>query len=135
MTMLGIPVQLPSYVDDRVGTITGKVEVRGTPKADGSGIVAHRIVEESSGNASRVILRAVATAKSAGASSPTFTVFGFTVSGATVYRDANDVAISASAFHALVEPGRTVLKVRAANAADVDAGAKTWDAEEIEIDD
>jgi hypothetical protein len=138
LTMLGIPVQIPSYLDRNGLPLSGKVEIRGTPKADGSGIVALRIEPDSSGNASRALLRAVATAKSASASSPTFTVLGFTVSGAggAVYRDANGVAVSASAFHGLVEPGRTVIKVRAANAAtDVDAGAKTWVADELQIED
>jgi Domain of unknown function (DUF5666) len=138
MTMLGIPVQLPSYLDLNGLALTGKIEIRGTPKADGSGIVALRLAPDSSGNASRALLRAVATGKSASASSPTFTVFGFTASGtgATVYRDANGTAISASAFHGLVEPNRTVIKIRADNAAtDVDSGAKTWIADELQIED
>jgi hypothetical protein len=140
MSMLGIPVQIPSHVDNRVGTITGRLEVRGMPTADGSGIVALRI-DAASGGGDRDFLRAVATAKNEGARQ--FTVFGFTVTGGVYSFDRNgdgdtdDASehIPASQFFPLVEPGRTVLKVRADAPGDVNPGAKTWAADEVEIED
>jgi hypothetical protein len=137
LTLLGIPVQVPSYVDDRTGgTLANgmRVEIRGTPKADGSGIVALRITEESADP--RVFLRAVATAKNEAARQ--FTVFGFTVTGGSYHYDRNgdgtkEPNVPASEFFSKVEPGRTVLKVRADTAADVNGLA--WTADEVEIED
>jgi hypothetical protein len=39
-----------------------------------------------------------------------------------------------AAFLAGIEPGRTVLKVRAASAANVNPGAKTWIADEVDVE-
>jgi hypothetical protein len=137
LTLLGIPVQVPSYVDDRTGGTLAdgmRVEIRGTPKADGSGIVALRITEESPD--ARVFLRAVATAKNEAARQ--FTVFGFTVTGGSYHYDRNgdgakEQNVPASEFFSKVAPGRTVLKVRADTAGDVNGLA--WTADEVEIED
>jgi hypothetical protein len=62
---------------------------------------------------------------------------GFTVTpkaGATLRLASGTPGVSAATFYAAVEPGRTVLKVRADTVADVDVGAKTWQADEIEIE-
>lgn len=143
MTLLGVVVQLPSWLRNDVGALANglKVEVRGTPTADGLGMVASRIGPGTSGgNVDRVFLRAVASA--ADASAGTLRVLGFTVSTAGAsFRLASadgststDVSATPSAFWSAVSPGRTVVKIRARSAADVDAGAKTWRADEVELD-
>lgn len=136
MTLLGVPVQIPSFVRVDPSLTLGngvKVEVRGNPSADGGGVVALRI-DPPSGNADRVFLRAVATAKSnANPAAPSFTVLGFNVTTAGAeFRGTGDEIIGASAFYAAVDPGRTVVKVRAASAADVTGGA--FAAEELELE-
>jgi hypothetical protein len=134
MTLLGIPVQIPSWIrnDLSVAIANGvHVEVRGQLTADGTGIVAHRI-KDPSGSASRVFIRAVVTAKG----TESLTVLGFAVStsGASL-KDVNDApAASRSAWFASITPGHTVVKVRANSAADVNAGAKTWTADEVEVE-
>ncbi|HEY6100554.1 MAG TPA: DUF5666 domain-containing protein, partial [Anaeromyxobacter sp.] len=139
MTLLGVHVQVPSYVrvDPSLALADGlKVEVRGTPSAVGNGIVALRIVPPS-GNASRVFVRAVATGKSnTTPSAPTFTVLGFgvTTAGAT-FRGLQGEIITADAFYAAVESGRTVIKARAASAADVSGTAFAADELELEGND
>lgn len=137
MTLLGVPVQIPSFVrlDAGVALANGlRVEVRGNPGVDGSGVVATRIGLASGGNADRVFVRAVATARSnADASAPTFTVLGFTVTSAGAgFRGLVDETLTAQAFYSAVEPGRTVIKVRAASAADVSGTA--FAAEELELE-
>lgn len=136
MTLLGVPVQLPSFadVDPSLTLANGlEVEVRGNPSADGAGVVALR-VEQPSGNAERVFVRAIATWKHDGTpTAPAFTVLGFDVStaGAT-FRGLADEVLTPQAFFAAVEPGRTVLKIRAATAADVSGTA--FAAEELELE-
>jgi hypothetical protein len=139
MVLLGIPVQIPSYVRDDLAAALGngvKVEVRGNPSADGSGgVVAHRL-KDPTGNDERVFIRAIATAKS-DASGISFTVLGYTVTpkaGATLRIASGTPGVSPATFYGAVEPGRTVLKVRADSVADVDVGARTWSADEIEIE-
>jgi len=140
MTLLGTPVQLPAWLRDDLSAALAegvKVEVRGTPTTDGLGVVAQRIVDPS-GNASRVFLRAVATAKG----SEWLTVLGFAVetSGASLNWDSNgdgtqeDFSANRAAFFAAIDPGRTVVKVRASSAANVDGSARTWVADEVEIE-
>lgn len=137
MTVLGVRVQLTSYMDNDFGPLANgvKVEVRGNPSASGQGIVAYRVTGPS-GNESRVFVRAVATAKT----DSTFTVMGFEVltSRASFRLDANGDGVkeevSRSTFFAAVEPGRTVLKARADSAADVDLVSRTLLADEIEIE-
>lgn len=133
MTLLGVPVQLPSFADFNVALANGaRVEVRGNPSADGTGIVAQRVDANSSGNVDRVFIRALVTAKS-DASAPTFTVLGFTITTAGAsFNDVNDAAMSRADFFAAVEPGRTVVKARAASAANV--SGSTFAAEEIELE-
>jgi len=141
VTALGLRVQTPSFMDNDFGPLTvgARVEVRGNPSADGAGLVASRVTSPGGGNSSRVFLRAVATAKANGPM--TFTVMGFTVTtaGAT-FRGVSGTSgvdgpvISADQFYGLVDTGHTVLKVRAPSAASVDAGAKTFAADELEIE-
>lgn len=140
MTILGVPVQLPTWVDNDRGALSVglKVEVRGNPKASGEGLVAYRLVPPT-GNEDRVFIRAVAAAK-ASREAPTFTVMGFSVStaGAVFRMDTNGdgvkESVPASTFYDAVEAGRTVLKVRAATVGDVNPSAKTWQADEVEIE-
>jgi hypothetical protein len=138
MTLLGIPVQIPSFVRNDLSVALGngvKVEVRGNPSASGPGMVAHRI-HDPTGGGTRVFVRAIATAKS-DASGISFQVFGFTVTpkpGATLRLASGSPGVSPATFYAAVEANRTVLKVRADSIADVDVGAKTWSADEIEIE-
>jgi hypothetical protein len=134
MTLLGIPVQVPSWLrnDLSVALANGvRIEVRGSKTADGSGVVADRIVDPT-GGASRVFIRATADAKG----TDNVTVFGFAVSlaGANLLYADGSTAPSVAAFLANVDPGRTVLKVRASSAANVNSGAKTWTADEVEIE-
>ncbi len=135
MTLLGVPVQIPSFADTNVALANGaKVEVRGNPSASGSGIVALRVDANSSGNASRVFVRAVVTAKSnANPAAPTFTVLGFTIttSGAE-FRSSSDAPMTAADFFAAVEAGHTVIKARAASASSV--SGPTFAAEEVELE-
>lgn len=142
LTILGIPVQLPAWLENDLSVALAngaKVEVRGELSADGNGIVAHRLVNPT-GNANRVFVRALASSKDAGAQ--TFTVLGFTVkaASASLHWDSNgdgiqdDYSANRSAFFAAVDPGRTVLKVRANVASDVNVGTKEWIADEVEIE-
>jgi hypothetical protein len=134
MTLLGVPVQLPPWLRNDLSAPLGngtKVEVRGARTANGSGVVADRIVNPT-GNTSRVFIRAVADAKAA----DTVTVLGFTVSlgGASLLNADGTSAAGVAAFLAGIDPGRTVLKVRAASVADVNPGAKTWIADEVDVE-
>jgi hypothetical protein len=139
MTLLGIPVQLPSFVrDDLTAALANgvKVEIRGNPSADGAGVVAHRIKDQTGGSDDRVFIRAIADSKS-DAGGISFTVLGYTVrpkAGATLRLGSGTPGVSPAVFYGAVEPGRTVLKVRADSIADVDVGGKTWSADEIEIE-
>lgn len=136
MTLLGVPVQITSFVDVDGGLVLAngvRVEVRGNPCADGTGISAMRIGFPT-GNDSRVFLRARVDAKAdTVATAPTFEVLGFTVTtvGAE-FRGLNDEIMTAQAFFAAVEPGRTVIKVRAATAADV--SGTVFAAERLELE-
>lgn len=141
MSLLGVVVQLPSWVRADVALANGlKVEVRGNPTADGLGVVATRIGDGSGGgNESRVFLRALVSEASQAAG--TLKLLGFTVSttGASLAistgsGSSSDVSLTPSAFWSRVDPGRTVVKVRARSAADVNAAARTWLAEEVEIE-
>jgi hypothetical protein len=136
MVLLGVPVQIPSWTREDVAPANGvKVEVRGMPSADGTGLVAQRIGSPS-GNAARLFIRAVATAKS-DAGGLSFTVLGFTVTpapGATLKLTSGSTGDPPAAFFAAVEAGRTVLKVRADSIAAVNVGSRTWSADEIEIE-
>jgi hypothetical protein len=136
MVLVGIPVQLPSWLrnDLSVALANGvRVEVRGSRTADGNGVVASRISDPSSGggNASRVFLRAVVDAKG----TDTVTVLGYTVSlsGASL-QGADGMSASLSSFLAAIEPGHTVIQVRASSAADVNTSTRTWLADEAEIE-
>lgn len=142
ITMVGLRVQTPSFMDNDFGALVvgARVEVRGNPSADGTGLVATRVTSPGGGNASRVFVRAVVTEK-ANAGSPTFTVMGFTVTtaGATFRLSSgtsgvDGPAVSADQFYAAVEAGHTVIKVRAASAADVSVANHTIAAEELEIE-
>jgi hypothetical protein len=136
LTLLGVPVQLPSWLENdlTVAIADGvRVEVRGARSADGAGVVATRISDPSGGGgSSRVFLRAVVDAKAA----DTVTVLGFTVSlaGASLQGADGGLAPSLAAFLAAVEPGHTVLKVRASAAADVNVATKVWTADEVEVE-
>jgi hypothetical protein len=142
LRLLGVVVQLPSWLRNDVGALSSGlvVEVRGTPTADGLGVVASRIGAGSGGNVDRVFLRAVVTA--ADATAGTLKVLGFTVSagGASLKvssadgTSSTDVSLTPAAFWSAVDPGRTVVKVRARSAADVNAAARTWIADEVELD-
>jgi Domain of unknown function (DUF5666) len=134
LTLLGVPVQIPSWIrnDLSVAIANGvHVEVRGQLTADGNGIVAHRI-KDPTGNATRVFIRAVVTAKG----TESLTVLGFAVStsGASL-QDVSDAPVTnRSAWFASITPGHTVVKVRANSAADVNTGLKTWTADEVEVE-
>jgi hypothetical protein len=138
MILLGVPVQIPAWVrnDLSVALANGvRVEVRGSRTAGGNGVVAWRITDPSGGGggggSSRVFVRAVADAKGA----DTVTVLGFSVSlpGASL-QGADGSATSLPAFLDAVEPGHTVLKVRASSAASVNRTTMTWAADEVEIE-
>ncbi len=136
LVLLGVPVQLPSWLRDDLSVplaVGVRVEVRGVPTADGAGLVASRIGDpQSGGGGSRVFLRAVVSAKAA----DNVTVLGFTVSlaGASLQGADGSAAPSVAAFLAGVEPGHTVLQVRASSAADVNTVTKVWIADEVEIE-
>jgi hypothetical protein len=143
MSLLGVVVQLPSWVRNDVGALSNglKVEVRGNPTADGRGIVASRIGPGTSGGSvDRVFLRAVATA--ADASAGTLEVLGFTVSTAGASfklaspdgSSSTDVSATPAAFWSALDAGRTVVKLRARSAADVNTTTRAWTADEVEID-
>ena len=143
ITMLGMRVQTPSFMDNDFGPLVAgaRVEVRGNPSADGSGLVAARVTNPSGGsNDTRVLLRAVVTDKS-NAGAMTFTVMGFTVTtagasfkGPSTVSGQDGLQISATAFFDQVEAGRTVLKVRARTASDVSVANHTFAADELEIE-
>jgi uncharacterized protein DUF5666 len=136
-TMLGVPVQLPSFANFEVTPAEGLlVEVRGNPTANGSGIVALRVMPFSNGggNPDRVFIRAVVTAKAnANPAAPTFTVLGFSVTTTgAAFKDVLDNTLTADAFFTAVEVGRTVIKVRAPSPASVVGTAFAADSLELE---
>jgi Domain of unknown function (DUF5666) len=136
-TILGVPVQLPSFARYDVAPAEGlRVELRGIPSASGAGVVALRLVAApaSGGNADRVLVRAVATAKSnANPASPSFTVLGFDVGSAGAkFLSVDETSITPDAFFAAVDAGRTVIQARAASVTNV-AGT-TFAADQLEID-
>jgi len=140
ITVLGVRVQTPSFMDNDFGALVAgaKVEVRGNPAANGTDLVAYRVTDPS-GNADRVFIRAVVTAK---AQSPmTFTVMGFqvTTAGAEFRRSSGSSGVdgppmSATEFYDAVEPGHTVIKVRAGTLGDVNVPGKVFAAEELELE-
>lgn len=135
LTLLGVQVQLPTWLENTLSVALGngvQVEVRGAPSADGTGVVASRIDDPSGGSASRVFLRALVTAK--GPESLTVLGFGVSTSGASLNGADGTPAASRGAWFAAIDPGHTVVKVRASSAADVDGGAKTWTADEVEVE-
>jgi uncharacterized protein DUF5666 len=145
ITMLGMRVQTPTFMDDDFGPLVAgaRVEVRGNPSADGSGLVASRVTDPGGNRTdTRVLLRAVVTDKSnANAAAPTFTLMGFTVTtaGAQFLPSSGQSgldapAITAAAFYDLVQPGSTVIKVRARTASDVSVANHTFAADELEIE-
>jgi ribosome-associated protein YbcJ (S4-like RNA binding protein) len=140
-TILGVPVQLPSFARyDVVPANDLRVEVRGNPNAAGDGIVASRVSAYSSGGGDRVEVRALVAAKASPAEGPTFDVLGLTiVTNAaadaipdTGFRDASDAPMTAPAFYAAVEAGHTVVNARAASAADL-TGSRLL-AEQVELE-
>lgn len=140
LTLLGVPVSIPSFarIDPTLVLADGlAVEVRGALDASGIGIVALRIDPASGSGGGRPFVRAVATAKSsATAAAPSFTVLGFdvTTAGAS-FRGLQEELLTAEVFFAAVEPGRTVIKVRAASPADVSGTAFAADELELEGND
>jgi hypothetical protein len=128
-TILGVPVQLPSFAEYDVAPANGaRVEVRGNPNAAGNGIVASRVKPYSSGGNDRVEVRAVVTAKASAAAGPTFDVLGLTLVTNTVstddvpdteLHDAAGAPLTAAQLDAAVEAGHTVVNARAASAADL----------------
>jgi hypothetical protein len=137
VSILGIPVQIPSHARLDVAPVNGGwVELRANPSADGSGLVALRL--SSTSEDQRPQLRGVVVAKSGDASSPTFELPFFTVTTAGAsFEDASDTdrKISAAQFSAAVEAGRTVIEARARNLADVNVSGGTFAAEEVELED
>jgi hypothetical protein len=137
-TILGIPVQLPSFARYDVAPASGtRVELRAMPSASGTGLVAFRVTADGSGNASRVFLRAVVTAKSnANPTAPTFGVLGFTITTAGAsFKNLDGVSeMSPADFYTVVEAGRTVVKARASSIASVDAAGRTFAADEVELE-
>ncbi len=140
-TILGVPVQLPSFARYDVTPANDvRVEVRGNPKASGTGIVAQRVSAYSSGGGERVEIRAVVTAKANPAAGPTFDVLGLEIVTNvvadtipdTAFRNVNDAPMAAADFLAAVEPGRTVVNARAASPADVTGGV--FLAEELDLE-
>jgi uncharacterized protein DUF5666 len=134
-TILGVPVQLPSFARYDVAPAEGlRVEVRGNPTASGTGVVALRLMPATGGSTGRVFIRAVATAKSnASPAAPSFTILGFQVTSAGAQLQAIDgTALAADAFYAAVDAGRTVIKARAASLANVVGSA--FAADELEVD-
>lgn len=145
LTLLGVVVQLPSRLRNDVGALSDglRIELRGSVAADGLGVVADRIVAPSGGGSvDRVFLRAVVSAKSAAAESLTVLGFAVNAAGASLQTDGSgghgsDVTVppDRAAFYAAVDPGRTVVKVRASSAANVSVSpSRTWIADEVEID-
>ena len=135
LTLLGVPVQLPSWLENRLSVPLAngaQVELRGTPSAAGTSVVASRIDDPVGGSSSRVFLRAVVTAKG----SESLTVLGFSVStsGAQLSNADGSPAGSRAAWFGAIDPGHTVVKVRASSAANVDGSAKTWTADEAEVE-
>jgi hypothetical protein len=140
MTVLGVPVTVPSFVRLQGYTLPipdgTRVEVRGNPNKSG-GIVALRIDPPSGGNDSRVFLRAVVTSKSkADESHPSFDVLGFTVDtsgvGANGFKGEGDVVIGPAAFYSEVTVDSTVIKARGASPASV--SGNTFSAQEVELE-
>lgn len=134
-TILGIPVQLPSFARYDVAPAEGvNVELRGNPTASGNGVVALRLAQPSGGSSTRVFIRAVVTAKSsANAAAPTFTILGFAVTTAGAQLQAVDGStVSADAFFAAVDAGKTVVKARASSLSNV--SGSSFAADELEID-
>ncbi len=133
-TVLGYTVLRTEFSDesDAAPTEGGSIQVRGYPNAAGTGIVSTR-THQPSGNASRLLLQGLVTAKSDAAG--TLAILGVTVgttSGTKYYRhDQESTDIGKTAFFALVEAGRTVVKARLVAAPS--SGAAT--AEELELED
>jgi energy-converting hydrogenase Eha subunit B len=144
ITMLGMRVQTPSFMRNEFGALAAgdRVEVRGNPSADGAGLVAYRIVNPGGGSTGRVLLRALASDRSASSASPTFTVMGFTVTpkagaqflGSSGTPGVDGAPIAPTDFWNHVEPGHTVIRVRAASGADVSVPNHAFDADELEIE-
>jgi uncharacterized protein DUF5666 len=134
-TILGVPVQLPSFARYDLTPAEGlRVELRGNPSASGTGVVALRLGAATGGNTDRVFIRAVATAKSnASPAAPSFTILGFEVTSAGAqFLSVDETPIGADAFFAAVDAGKTVIKARAASLANVAGTA--FAADELEID-
>ncbi|HET7825993.1 MAG TPA: DUF5666 domain-containing protein [Anaeromyxobacter sp.] len=129
-TILGVPVQLPSFARYDVAPAEGlRVELRGNPSASGTGVVALRLMAATGGNTDRVFIRAVVTSES----SARLTILGFDVTTAGAqFKNVDESLMSADAFFAAVDAGRTVVKARAASLSNV-AGT-SFAADEVEID-
>lgn len=139
--VLGRNVQLPSWLDDDLSaplSTSTRVEFRGSPASDGQGLVAYRLKDDGGGSASRVWVMAVASEKaSPSAGQYRYVVFGFTVvpkANATLRLVKDGPAVDPATFHAAVQPGRTVINVRAASQADVNTGTNVISAEELELE-
>jgi len=132
--VLGYTVLRTAFTDESDSTPTEgqSIQVRGYPNAAGTGIVATR-THNPSGNAGRLLLQGLVTAKSDGAG--TLTILGATVgttAGTKYYRHNQETTdIGKTAFFALVEAGRTVVKARIPAA----PSAGTATAEELELED
>lgn len=142
MTVLGQVVQLPVWLDNDVSDPLAdgvKVEVRGNPSVPGgpTDVVAYRLVNPS-GNADAVFVRAMVEAKPG---AEILQVLGFAVSprpagsgGVTLKNADGSVATDRAAFFAAIQANLTVVKVRANTIGDVNTGAMTWTADEIQIE-
>jgi len=133
-TVLGYTVLRTEFSDESAATPTEgvSIQVRGYPNAANTGIVSTR-THQPSGNASRLLLQGLVSAKSDAAG--TLTILGVTIStttGTKYYRhNQESTDIGKTAFFALVEAGRTVVKARIPSAPSANAAT----AEELELED
>jgi hypothetical protein len=117
LTLLGIVVHVsPSTELRSFGQLSdlaldSRVEVRGTPTADGLGLDATRVELISASPNDRAFLRAIVTAKTPDTG---LTMLGLAIDvSAASFRDTNDAEIAdPAAFFAAITEGRTIVKVR-----------------------
>jgi len=134
-TVLGFTVLRDAFGDESDATPTEgqAIQVRGYPNAAGTGIVSTRTHQPSGGGGNRLLLQGLVTGKDATGGS--LVILGVTVgttSGTRYYRHRDEVNdIGKSAFFALVEASRSVVKARITSAP---AGGSAT-AEELELED
>lgn len=134
-TVLGFTVLRDSFGDESDATPTEgqAIQVRGYPNAAGTGIVATRTHPPSGGGGNRLLLQGLVSSKDGTGGS--LVILGVTVtttSGTSYHRHRDEVNdIGKSAFFALVEAGRSVVKARITAAP---AGGAAI-AEELELED